>query len=148
MPKQNIRGTQLKLLGDFMNSRGLKCKILQSRVYILIVPDEPSNEVAVFTGGPAIGKVTEEDSQETSFEPKNLLSVKDYDAEIQSEDDEKDEQNKSKEDLTTEEINIIRFLKTRKFRPNMASYVLSEDDNKKIAAHYLSSLPLSLILKC
>ena len=40
--------------------------------------------------------------------------------------------------MKNEEVNIISFLKTRKSRPNMAAYVLSEDDYKTVAALHLS----------
>ena len=40
--------------------------------------------------------------------------------------------------MKNEEVNIISFLKTRKSRPNMAAYVLSEEDYKTVAALYLS----------
>ena len=39
--------------------------------------------------------------------------------------------------MKNEEVNIISFLKTKKSRPNMVTYVLSEEDYKTVAALYL-----------
>ena len=69
------------------------------------------------------------------FETTNQLE-KDDDAEIHSENGEVDEEFISSEDVTNEEVEIISFLKTRKSRPNMASYVLSKEDYKTVAALY------------
>ena len=104
-------------------------------VYTDRVLDERANQVACFSQGPAIGEVAEEDFEETPFETTNQLE-KDDDAEIHSENGEVDEEFISSEDVTNEEVEIISFLKTRKPRPNMASYVLSKEDYKTVAALY------------